>query len=50
MQAFKVDVPATILQSLSKITDPGELKKRKETQYLQRKKYTLDFRRCISVV
>lgn len=49
MQAFKVDVPATILQSLSKITDPGELKKRK-TQDLQRKKYTLDFRRCISVV
>lgn len=33
---------ATILQSLSKITDPGELKKEK--------KYTLDFRRCISVV
>lgn len=27
MQALKVDVPATILQSLSKITDPGELKK-----------------------
>lgn len=48
MQALKVDVPATILQSLSKITDPGELKEK----YLQRKKkkYTLDFRRCISVV
>lgn len=31
MQALKVDVPATILQSLSKITDPGELKKEKST-------------------
>lgn len=31
MQALKVDVLATILQSLSKITDPGELKKEKST-------------------
>lgn len=31
MQALKVDVPATILQSLSKITDPGELKKKRNS-------------------
>lgn len=50
MQALKVDVPATILQSLSKITDPGELKKEKKLSTFKEKKYTLDFRRCISVV
>lgn len=37
MQALKVDVPATILQSLSKITDPGELKKEKLSTFKEKK-------------
>lgn len=39
MQALKVDVPATILQSLSKITDPGELKEKLST-FKEKKKST----------